>query len=310
MGRAVYIYNNRAPLVRDELLRRGFEVLVGDGDGVNEEYLRRCWAFVPGRAHVTGRMLDSAPELRLICKQGVGLDRIDTAACARRGIRVENTPGSNSVSVAEHTMALILACAKRLGPVERAVRSGDTGCAQRLRSCELAGKTLSLVGFGSIGSRVAKMAAGFDMRILACVRSPEKYSGVHGVEFTASLERAVKNADFLSLHVAGTEENRGLIGRRELGAMKPTAYLINTTRGFVVDEGALLDALREGRIAGAGLDVFEHEPVSPGEPLLALENVVATPHTAANTPESNLRAHRKCVEIITAFAAECDRENG
>lgn len=304
--KVVYIVNDRAPLVRDALLERGFEVLVGSGEPLNGEYLARCWALMPGRAHITEEVLDRAPHLKLICKQGVGVDRIDTAACSRRGIRVANTPHSNAVSVAEHTMALILACAKQLYPISKSIRGGepDAGCAQRWRSCELAGKTLAVIGFGNIGSRVAKMAVAFDMRVVACVRKPEKYQDVPGVEFTGSLEKALGEADFVSVHVAGTEENRHLIGEKELALMKPGAYLINTTRGFVVDEHALYQALTSGRLAGAGLDVFEHEPLRPGELLLTLDNVFATPHTAANTPESNRRAHLQCIEIISSFAEE------
>lgn len=301
----VYLVNEKLKAVGEVLAQQGFEVLIGDGETLNEDYLSRCWALLPGRAHISEETLAKAPNLKLICKQGVGLDRIDVDACARRGIAVANTPGSNSVSVAEHTMALILACAKQLYPISRSIRAQtpDNSCVGRYRSCELEGKTLALIGCGSIGSRVAKMAHAFDMRIIAYVRGLEGRRAESYIELTDSLEKALSRADFVSLHIAGTEENRHFIGRKELALMKPGAFIINTTRGFVIDEEALYEALSEKRIAGAGLDVFEHEPLTGDNRLLRLDNVFATPHSAANTPESNRRAHMQCVRIVTDFAA-------
>lgn len=304
-NKTVYLYSPRSKPAGDMLAESGFEILTGNGEEFNWEYLSRCRYLLSGRAYITSQVLDRAPELRLICKQGVGLDRIDLSACRERGIEVMNTPGSNSTAVAEHTMALMLACAKRLWPISKSIRCGESEprCAERYRAGELAGKTLSLIGLGSIGSKVAKMAAAFGMRIVACVRHPERYSG-SGAELAASLDRALAEGDYVSLHVSGTEENRGLIGSRELGLMKPGAVLINTTRGFVIDEKALYEALAGGRLAGAGLDVFEDEPLRAGNPLLELDNVFATPHSAANTPEANLRAFRQCAENILRHAKE------
>jgi len=301
--RTVYLINERLRGVGEALEERGFEVLLGNGE-LNREYLSRCWAFLPGRTHVTREVLDMAPKLKLICKQGVGVERIDTKACAERGITVRSTPGSNAVSVAEHTMALMLACIKRLRPIAEAICGDgfDLSCVSRFRASELAGKTLSVIGFGDIGSRVARMASAFDMHILAYVRHPERCPAPEYVELTANLDEAMSRADIVTLHVSGTAENRHMIGARELSLMRPNAVLINTTRGFVVDEEALYDALTNGRLGGAGLDVFAADPVAPDDPLLKLSNVVATPHTAANTPESNQRAYEMCVQIVTEFA--------
>ncbi len=302
--KVVYLVNDKAKMVQEELLERGFEVLVGNGEFYNEEYLKRCWALMPGRGYVTKETLDKAPNLKFICKQGVGLDRIDVEACSERGITVANTPDSNAISVAEHTMALMLACTKQLYPLSLHIRGAalDNSCTDRFKASELHAKTLAIIGFGSIGSKVAKMARAFDMHIIAYVRQIAKYRDKSDIEFTDCLEKALSGADVISLHVSGTKENRHLIGKRELALMKRSAIVINTTRGFVIDEDALYEALVNHRIAGAGLDVFEREPLTAGNRLLKLENVVATPHSAANTPESNRRAHLQCVRIIQAFA--------
>lgn len=306
--KVVYLVNDKAPLIGEMLTARGFEVLVGDGI-LRDDYLSRCWALVPGRSYVTKDILDKAPELKLICKQGVGLDRIDLQSCHERGIHVANTPGSNALAVAEHTMALMLACTKQLYPISRCIRREvpDHSCTVRYKASELASKTLAVIGYGNIGSRVAAMARAFDMNVIVYTRHPERYYGENGIEFSDSLDETLAAADVVSLHVAGTVENRHLIGRQELMLMKPTAVIINTTRGFVVDEKALYEALVNKTIAGAGLDVFEHEPLTGDNPLLTLDNVFATPHSAANTPEANRRAHLQCVRIISEFAEELEQ---
>lgn len=307
MNKTVYVVNDRPQLVIDILREKGFEVLVGNGEFWNEDYLERCWALMPGRGYITKEDLAKAPNLKLICKQGVGLDRIDVKACEERGIHVANTPATNAISVAEHTMALMLACAKQLYPITMSIRGKvpDNSCAQKYPSSELSGKTLGIVGFGNIGRRVAKMAGGFDMKILAYekFRDHLDMSQIGSeVELTDDLDRIFAEADFITLHVSGTEENRNLVGKRELELMKKTAILINTTRGFVVNEDALYDALSERRIRGAGLDVFVQEPLQPGNKLLTLDNVMATVHSAANTEEARIRSYHSCARTILEFA--------
>lgn len=307
MNKTVYVVNDRPKMVIDILKENGFEVLVGNGEFWNEEYLGKCWALMPGRGYITKKDLEKAPHLKLICKQGVGLDRIDVKACEERGITVKNTPATNAVSVAEHTLALMLACAKQLYPVTIGIRGEvpDNSCAQKYPSCELSGKTLGIIGFGNIGRRVAKMAGGFDMKILAYEKFMKNLDLTQvpaDVELTDDLDRVLKEADFITLHVSGVEENRKLIGKRELEMMKKNAIIINTTRGFVIDEDALYDALVKKRISGAGLDVFVQEPLKPGNKLLKLENVMATVHSAANTDEARIRSYTMCAKTIMEYA--------
>ena len=304
MSFVVYLVGGRPKPVEEALAGKGIEVLTGDGE-FNGEMLARCHVMMPGRGYITKEILDRAPNLKLIVKTGVGTDRIDVAECAKRGIRVENTPYSNFISVAEHTVALMLAVAKQLNPIglnfrRESAKQFDPG---KYPSIELFGKNLALIGLGNIGLRVAKIASGFDMNIIGYARRPNRSATPRYISLADSMGGAVSNADFVSLHVSGVEENRGLIGAGELSLMKRTAVLINTTRGFVVDEKALYDALVNKRIAGAGLDVFEDEPLKPGNPLLRLENVVATPHSASNTPEARSRAFSSCAQIILDYAA-------
>ena len=219
----------------------------------------------------------------------MGLDNVDLQAAADLGIVVTYGPQSNAVSVAEHTLALLLALAKRLVELHGALRAGRYGARDELRGVDLAGKVLGLVGLGRIGSRVARLARlALEMEVLGCDPhlAPERFpEGVRPV----GLEELLRRSDFVSLHLPSTPQTQGLLGGRELGWMKPGAFLINTARGELVREAELAEALRAGRIAGAALDVFAEEPPPAGHPLLSLPNVVATPHSAALTRECALR---------------------
>lgn len=299
----VYLVNSSTKPVMEHLENAGFQVKLGDGR-YSDELLAGCWALIPGRDPVTREILDKAKKLRIICKKGVGLDRIDIPECTKRNICVANTPYSNYISVAEHTFALLMAAAKKLYPISCSVRcdAPDNKCMYKYPPVELYGKTLSIIGLGNIGMRVAKIAAGFEMRVIAYVRHPEKVQPIKGLELVNSLDEALTMGDYVSLHVSGSAENRGLIGAREFERMKKGAVLINTTRGFVVDEQALLEALLERRIAGAALDVFEKEPLEGTNPLLKLENVVATPHCGGYTVEANERGYLECAQIIIDYA--------
>lgn len=257
---------------REELLRR-----VRDADFI-----------VAATARIDGEVLASAPRLRLVQHQGVGYDNVDVAACKERGVAVALTPEGTTTGVAEHTFLLILALYKHLRTAEGALRAGGWPVWElRARSFEMAGKTLGLVGFGRVGREVARRAVAFDARVLYY----DPFPAPPEVERTLStayrpLDDLLREADIVSLHLPLTAATRGLIDGRALGLMKPTAVLINTARGPLVDEPALVEALTSGRIAGAGLDVFEREPPGPEHPLLALENVVLTPHIAAGTSDA------------------------
>ena len=241
-------------------------------------------AAVLGTDRWTTGLMDKAPHLRIIALTAVGFDSVDVAAATERGIVVTNTAGSLTETVADLALALMLAVARRVPEMERWMRAGkwqSVGVTPMGRDLHHA--TLGIVGMGRIGEAVADRARAFQMQVLYhdTVRR-EELERRHGYRFVA-LDALLAASDFISLHTALTPETRGMIGASALAKMKPTAYLINTSRGPVVDEGALIAALQAGRLAGAGLDVFEHEPVDPENPLLKMENVVALPHIGSAT---------------------------
>lgn len=238
----------------------------------------------------------ASPRLRLISIWGTGTDNVDLGAAARRGIAVTNTPGVAAHSVAEHAVALMLAVARSIPQMDAAVRGGEW---RRGQSTELRGKTLGIVGLGAIGRAFARLGQGIGMRVIAWTVHPDPSLGFTLVD----RDELFRTADVVSLHVRLTPEMRGMVGSRELELMKPGAILINTARGALVDEAALIEALSTGRIAGAGLDVFETEPLPAGHPLTALKNVVLTPHCAGITPEALEAGLRMAVENVLAFAA-------
>jgi len=207
------------------------------------------------------------------------VDSVDLAAAKERGILVTNTPGANSVSVAELAVGLMLALARNLVTATQATKAGQW---PRLNGISLESKTVGILGFGSIGKHVARRLSGFDCTILAYDPVLPEGQGDYGVQFLTQNE-VVGQADFLTLHCPLGEQNRGMVNREFLARMKPGAFLINTARGELVDEEALLQALQEGRLSGAALDVFARQPPDPHNPLLALPQVIATPHTGAHS---------------------------
>jgi len=229
-------------------------------------------------------MLDAASRLRLIALTSVGFDMVDVEACTRRGILVTNTPDVLTDTVADLTFALILTVARRVCESERWLRAGKwetPGVSPMGRDVHHA--TLGVVGLGRIGAAVAERARGFRMQVLYTdsVRR-EELERRHGYRFV-DLDTLLRGSDFVTLHLPLLPETTGIIGAAQLALMKPTAYLINAARGPVVDESALIAALQAGRIAGAGLDVFEREPVDSANPLVSMENVVALPHIGSAT---------------------------
>jgi glyoxylate reductase len=236
---------------------------------------------------IDDEFLDAAgPGLRGVCNVAVGFDNIDLAACARRGVVVTNTPGVLDDATADLAFALILAARRRLGEGERLVRAGRPWAwgMDFMVGHDLRGGRLGIVGLGGIGSRVATRGRAFGMEIAYHSRHDSPAAG-ELVATRLDLDELLATSDVVSLHAPLTSETRHLIGARELALMKPTATLVNTARGAVIDEAALAEALRDGQIAAAGLDVFEHEPdVHPG--LLELENVVLLPHIGSSTMET------------------------
>lgn len=241
---------------------------------------------------ITGPVMDASRSLRGIVVWGVGYDHIDVNAASERGLYVANTRGSNAESVAEHVFAFMLNLARKLVAANAFVKNGEwvsreeTGLPPELSSHDLYKKTLGIVGFGFIGSLVARIAKGYNMRVLAfdpyISAEAAKEKGAELVD----LRKLLQESDFVTVHVVLTDETRNLIGAKELDLMKPGAYLINASRGDVVDEAALVDAIKARKIAGAGLDVFVGEPVKPSNPLLKLDNVLVSPHCAGNSDEA------------------------
>lgn len=233
-------------------------------------------ATIAGSEPYTRQVMEATPTLRVIARAGVGYDAVDLAAATGHGIAVTIAPGTNQDAVAEHTFALILALAKNVIPQHTALKAGGW---PRQANLPLRGRTLGIVGLGRIGKAVALRGRAFGMRLLAFEPYPDhRFVAEQGLTLLP-LDRVLADADYITLHVPLTPESRHLINRKTLAEMKPTAFLINTARGGLVCEADLLAALREKRIAGAGLDVFEEEP--PGRiPLFELENVVVTPHGA------------------------------
>lgn len=253
--------------------------------------------IVIGPGELSAELIDSAPRLRAISKFGVGVEAIDLDAATRAGIGVTSTPGVNADSVADLTLALILSLARRLPEVTAALRAGRF---ERAAGMELAGKTLGLVGLGAIGQAVARRAQAFGMQVVGrAPTSAADYAGEQGIEL-APLEELLPRCEVLSVHTPLDDCTSGLIGASELAALPRGALVINTARGGIIDEAALLAALRSGHLGGAGLDVFADEP--PGDnPLLALDSVIATPHVGGATREAFLRAGLAAVDNLLAL---------
>ena len=283
-------FGKATPDVFDRLKGLGAEVVLNPLERAPTEadmvaLIKDVDVLISGTEPVNARVFEAANKLKGIAKHGVGYENIDLAAAKNRNIPVAIAGGTITNSVADMTMALLLALARKIPLGDRAVKEGRW---PRAVGVELKGKQLGIVGLGQIGKAVCRRAKGFEMEVIAC----DTY---HDSDFAAQwqvqyveLDILLKTADFVSLHAPGGAETRRLIDSNRLALMKPTAYLINTARGELVDEGALFEALKHGRLAGAALDVFEVEP--PGaNPLFGLDNFIAAPHSAGQTNEG-LRA--------------------
>jgi D-3-phosphoglycerate dehydrogenase / 2-oxoglutarate reductase len=262
-------------------------------------------AVITRSAGLNAAAMDCAPSLRVIGSHGVGVDAIAVDHATRLGIPVVNTPEANRASVAEHTVALILGVAKRLIAADAATRRVDFGFKYHNSLSDISGKTLGVVGFGGIGRHLAAMMkSAFSMDILVASDSAQAVELKSlGYRLAPSLDALLAEADIVTLHRTLRSASRALIGAREFRLMKPTAFLINTARGGLVDERALSGALGRGEIAGAGLDVFENENMSKDNALLQLPNVLLSPHVAGSTNEALERAALQLVERIVAVLA-------
>ncbi len=257
-------------------------------------------AIITGADIITRRVIESARRLRVIAKHGVGVDNIDVQCATERGIVVTNAPGSNADSVADLAFGLMLALARRIPQADRFTRSGEW---DRFIGVEVWGKTIGIVGLGRIGKGIAVRARGFNMEVLACdVFHDEPFAIAQGITFV-SFEELLGRADFVTLNVPLGPDTRGMVNSRTLRLMKRGAYLINTARGEIVDEAALAEALQNGLIAGAAVDVYVKEP--PGEsPLFSLPNVIVTPHMGAHTAEAARNAGLVAANCVVDALAE------
>src|SRR3990170_7875012 len=260
---------------------------------------------IRAQGRIDERLIAQAPRLRVVARHGVWLDNIDVEACSRRGICVVYTPLASVEAVAEHTVALILAVAKGIARSDRAVRAGEfTAAGQSMVAAEVRGKTLGIVGFGRIGQRVAEIChAAFTMPVLFTDILPQRKAALPLEASHVPLDDLLARSEVVSLHLPLTPKTRHLIGGQALARLRPGAILVNTSRGAVVDEEALVRVLREGRLS-AGLDVYEKEPLPASHPLTGLANVVLTPHNASHTGAA-IRAMSMVVEdVLRVFQGE------
>ncbi len=281
-----------------DLLRERFEVDVEPDGDLAERIGEYDAIIIRSGTQLTADLIARGKRLKVIGRAGVGVDNVDLEAASKRGIVVANAPQSTVISAAEHTIGLLLALTRQIPQAYDALKAGRWE-REPFAGLELADKTLGLVGFGRIGQQVARRARGLEMRVLAHdpYVAPERFREL-GAERAATLEELLAAADFVSLHATLTAETRELIGRKQIARMKDGARLVNVARGELVDEEALVEALRSGKLAGAALDVFAEEPYTG--PLLELENVVVTPHLAASTQEAQDRAGLIVAEQVAA----------
>jgi D-3-phosphoglycerate dehydrogenase len=239
----------------------------------------------------------AAENLKVVARAGIGLDNVDVEVCTRRGVLVVNAPQSNIVSAAEHTVGLLLAQARNIPQADRALKAGEWA-RERYQGVELAGKTLGVIGLGRVGAMVAQRALAFGMRVIA--HDPyvaRDRAREMGVELMPTLEALLVQSDFVSIHLPRTPETEGLIGERELSLLKDGARIVNTARGGILDEDALVKALKDGRVAGAALDVFAEEPTTQSA-LFEFDEVVVTPHLGASTVEAQDKAGTTIAEMV------------
>ena len=294
------------------LLQERKDVEIAIASEISEDTLireiRDVHAIIARATPVTRAMIDAASELCVVSRHGVGYDSVDVARLTERGIPLAIAIHANALSVAEHTLYLILALAKRGFAFDQAVGRGNFDIRATLRGADIAGKSLLVVGFGRTGTRVASFACAFDMKVF--VYDPyidQSLIASAGYSRVDDYFSVLPDMDMVTLHCPLTEETRGMIGGQELDAMKPSAYLVNCARGGIVDEQALCTALESKSIAGAGLDVFVSEPLPGDNPLLALDNLITSPHVAGVTLEASMRmATGAATNVLAAFDGTLD----
>lgn len=292
-------YGKNMPEMYAMLETAGYEVIRNTTGGILDreqmkELLADCVGVIIGVDPLDAEILACAPKLRAVAKYGVGVDNIDLDYCKTHGIKVSRTVGANSEAVADYAMALMLAVARKVPEIDRKCRKLNWG---KITTRDVSHATLGLFGLGAIGRHVVERAHGFGMKVIAYDPFwPEEFAREHQVE-RADAETIFKTADFISLHLPLTAETEGFVGEKEIAMMKKDAILINTARGGLVDERALLKALKEGRIYGAGLDAFAHEPPEDDD-WFEMDNVVLGSHCAASTQGATANMNRMATENL------------
>ncbi len=282
-----------------DLLKETHDVVFKDitGEELTQEIPPYHALMVRSGTKVTKEVIERAENLIAIGRAGIGVDNVDVNAATEKGIKVVNSPTGATISVAELAIGHMISLARHLPKADKTIKNGEWA-KKRLKGIELYNKTLGLVGCGNIGKFVAKYAKTFGMHVISYDPFISKEDmEKEGIKKVDDLEKLMEIADFISLHLPHIPQTHYLVNEKMLAKMKPSAYLINCARGGIVDENALYDSLKQGKIAGAALDVYENEP--PGKiPLLCLENVVCTPHLGASTKEGQIRAGTICAEQI------------
>ena len=300
MNQSVLICDQVAPILNDILQKNGLKITY-EPEITPEQIKEKIGNFdivvVRSRTKITKEMIDRASKCKIIARVGVGLDNIDADAAKAKGIRVINAVEGAMNAVAELVLGLMLSLAREIPRADREIRNGKW-LKKELMGTELSGKYLGIVGLGNIGKKLAKHARALNMNIIGydIIPIPEDFSREVGL-IKADLETLLSSADYISFHVPLTDSTHHLVNSQRLGKMKKNTCIINTSRGEIIDENALYDALKEGKIAGAALDVFETEPAI-GNKLATLPNVICTPHIGAQTKEAQALAANVIAEKI------------
>ncbi|BAK99627.1 oxidoreductase [Oscillibacter valericigenes Sjm18-20] len=288
----------------DFMREQGYTLITGTGP--DEETLlkecRDCDGALTRNGKFTQRVFEACPKLKVVSMHGVGVDGIDVNAATKMGIQICNAAESNQKSVAEYAVGLILMLAKRSVVYNNGLKSGDMSV-RNLYGSDVSGKMLGIIGMGNIGTQVARMACnGLGMKVIGYNRHISKKQKTDFGFLTPDMDEVISSADFLSLHLPGTDKTRHMIDARRLALMKESAFLINTGRGEVIDEAALIKVLQDGKLRGAALDVFEGNLPKSNNPLLSMDNVIVTPHTAAFTTEALERmSYQAALGIVEAL---------
>ena len=285
-----------------ELLKAqpGWDVVISNPKEYAQQMGDADALFVRSAVKVNADVLAKAPKLRVIGRAGVGVDNVDLPAATAAGVLVMNTPGGNAVAVAEHTLGLMLCMARSIPQASASTKSGKWE-KKKFMGSELRGKTLGILGLGYIGQEVAKRARGFEMKIIVCdPYADPKIAADLGVPLV-TLDELYAQSDYITLHVAITKETNGMLNDAAFAKMKTGVRIVNCARGELVDDAALARAIQSGKVAGASIDVFETEPPPAGDPLLALETVLATPHIGGSTGEAQEIVGVRIVEQVVEY---------